>query len=252
MPEPRDDFYIGYQSQASPTVGRWVRRVVVGLLGLAIVVPAVLASLQGRFSDAHFEFGTVRTFEGRLTVTPYPVLHVDGDNGSEPHLLVEFGKWGARPELEAFDGQRLAVDGQLIYRGDRKMIELTGEAPQESRGETTRVEGERTLGHHQLVGEILDSKCYLGVMKPGRGKTHQDCATRCISGGVPPLFVTSDPDGAQLLLLITGTSGEPIGRELLDRIAEPVSVEGELVERDGLSYLRANAADFIRLGVEGG
>jgi hypothetical protein len=27
-----------------------------------------------------------------------------------------------------------------------------------------------------LTGEIVDSKCYLGVMNPGQGKVHRDCA----------------------------------------------------------------------------
>ena len=39
-----------------------------------------------------------------------------------------------------------------------------------------------------LIGEIVDSKRYLGVMNPGNGKVHRDCAVRCLSGGIPPIF----------------------------------------------------------------
>jgi len=43
-----------------------------------------------------------------------------------------------------------------------------------------------SLGTQTLVGEIVDSKCFLGVMNPGQLTTHRACAIRCISGGVRP------------------------------------------------------------------
>ena len=40
------------------------------------------------------------------------------------------------------------------------------------------------LGAVTLTGEIVDSKCFLGVMNPGNLKPHKACAIRCISGGI--------------------------------------------------------------------
>ena len=37
-----------------------------------------------------------------------------------------------------------------------------------------------------VSGEIVDSKCFLGVMVPGAGKTHKECASLCLRGGIPP------------------------------------------------------------------
>ena len=34
------------------------------------------------------------------------------------------------------------------------------------------------LGEHTYVGEIVDSKCFLGVMKPGRLKPRVDLTSR--------------------------------------------------------------------------
>ncbi len=253
MPEQPDDFYVGYKPQASPGVRTWVRKVVIGLFCLAIVVPVLLASSQSEFSNAMFEFGTIKEFEGRLRTEPYPVLDVEESGSIVPHLLVEFGKHGGRAELGDLDDQRVRLSGQLIYRDKQRMVELTDEAPQ---GLGARLadagRAERSLGRHALSGEILDSKCYLGVMKPGRGKPHRDCATRCISGGVPPMFVVTDRDGKQLHLLLTGVADQPIGSELLQLVAEPVMVEGEVVARDGLWYLRAAATDFRRISDTGG
>lgn len=253
MAERHDDFYIGYKPQASATVRSWVRKVVAALFALAVVVPVILASAQHEFADSYFEFATVKEFEGRLDGRGHPVLHVDEQGATAPHLLVEVGKRGVRAGLEELHDRQVRLTGKLIYRGDRKMVELTADEPV-SLGERLSDAGDTTasLGRHSLTGEILDSKCYLGVMKPGRGKPHRDCAVRCISGGVPPLFVVTDRAGNELHLLLVGEGDEPIGRELLHLVAEPVAVEGELVARGGLWYLRASADGFERLGGAGG
>ncbi len=245
------DFYIGYQPRAPAALGRRLRWMVVALLVVAGALPLLLVSSQQEFPRATFEYGTVKQFEGRLAASPYPVLHVDGGDAPQPHYLVEFGKRGARAELEELDGQRVRASGQLIYRGEQRMIELTDDAV-EALGRADAAGPPVALGRHALVGEILDSKCYLGVMKPGRGKPHRACATRCISGGVPPILVVTDRAGNQRHLLITGADGEPIGRELLGLVAEPVAVEGEIVVQDGLWRLRAAADDFRRVAGSGG
>ena len=71
-----------------------------------------------------------------------------------------------------------------------------------------------------LGGEIVDSKCYLGVMNPGRSKVHRDCAARCLRGGIPPMLVTADAT-----YLLAGAEGA-------DFVGETVQVEGD-VERSG-------------------
>jgi hypothetical protein len=56
---------------------------------------------------------------------------------------------------------------------------------------------------------------------------------RCISGGAPPLFVVRAAAGASLpesvaLFWLRGVNGGPIGDRILDFVAEPVEVEGEV------------------------
>ena len=94
----------------------------------------------------------------------------------------------------------------------------------------------RDLGSVTLIGEIVDSKCYLGVMNPGQGKVHRDCAARCISGGIPPIFVTAD--GRDQMLLV-GLDGRAVGRDgLREFIAEPIQVRGELLQRGSSRLLK--------------
>jgi hypothetical protein len=53
-----------------------------------------------------------------------------------------------------------------------------------------------------VTGEIVDSKCFLGVMNPGERTVHRDCAIRCLSGGVPPMLAYRDAAGTHLALLL--------------------------------------------------
>ena len=84
------------------------------------------------------------------------------------------------------------------------------------------------LGVAQLTGEIVDSKCYFGVMNPGAGKVHRDCAVRCINGGIPPAFLVRDSAGQRETLLLANWN-----RDLLNHIAEPVTIRGRLVRSSG-------------------
>ncbi|MEM8962705.1 MAG: hypothetical protein AAGD38_14565 [Acidobacteriota bacterium] len=248
-----DEFYIGWEENAPKHTGKLVRNVVVVLLGLAVVVPLVLLAAQGPFAPSVHEFGTIRSFEGTIRATPYPQLDVDepGAPGSVTtfHLVAPF-KFGADAYVADFDGQRVRLDGTLNFRGGETMIEVVPDS-------ISRIEGEAApepiaIGHgtHAMVGEILDSKCYLGVMKPGEGKAHRACAVRCLSGGIPPMFVLRDASGLPFdRLLLTDADGGAIDFETIyPYVAETVEITGE-VTRHGrdLWVLQADATSIRRV-----
>jgi hypothetical protein len=84
-----------------------------------------------------------------------------------------------------------------------------------------------TADELMLTGEIVDSKCYYGVMNPGEGKVHRDCATRCLSGGVPPSFVVhGGPKDGTVYLLTDATGARLPISAFLDRVGEPVMIRG--------------------------
>jgi hypothetical protein len=96
----------------------------------------------------------------------------------------------------------------------------------------------------RVRGEIVDSKCYGGVMNPGRGKVHRDCAVRCLSGGIPPVLVSENEAGDTTLYLLVDFDGSQLPREkFLDRVAEPVEIAGHLINRGDSKIL---AVDGIR------
>lgn len=97
--------------------------------------------------------------------------------------------------------------------------------PPESPTSVIRVHG------HTLRGEIVDTKCYLGAMKPGRGKPHRDCASLCIRGGIPAALLVRTKSGERRLVHLLDLQGQPLGREVLDWVGEPVEATGTLRRR---------------------
>src|SRR6266496_6060552 len=229
------DFYVGYLPQAASAVRQFLRKVVFALGLLGTLLPLALVLAQRPFANSYFEFGKQRDFEGTLISEPYPELLVRRPGQTDPtqnasvYLLVAPGKHGADALVRDFAGKEVHLRGQLIYRDGRTMVEVEPSSmrltaiPAAARGEV------RDLGPVTLNGEIVDSKCYLGVMNPGQGKVHRDCASRCLSGGIPPLFIASD-NGRQFLLV--AQDGRALRYEAFKEfIAEPISLSGELVQR---------------------
>ena len=100
------------------------------------------------------------------------------------------------------------------------------------------------LGRQTLTGEIVDSKCYLGVMNPGQLAPHRACAVRCISGGIPPVLLVRQKVGPPLYFLLVREDGSPVNKQVLNMIAVPLTVTGEVVRQGDLLILRANPATF--------
>lgn len=224
-----------------------------GILLASIAGGLLFAVAQQNFANSTFEFGKTTEFQGRLVKKPYPSLIVtttleDNHTDQKPFLLVAPGKHGATPLIEGFTERNIRLRGALIHREEGQMIEVVpgsitqaAEAPRET-GATRR------LGGFTLRGEIVDSKCFLGVMNPGEGKVHRDCAVRCISGGIPPAFLTSDLTGKPQILLLSGENGRPLDKEAyLYRVAQPVQIHGQVLEVDGLLYLQFEPAQVAAL-----
>ena len=245
------EFYVGYLPAAPRRLARTLRRTVLALGALAVALAILLVAGQQAFPTSTFEFGRYREFEGVFEKRPYPSLLVAGPEASiSRYLLVAFGKHGADAETAVIrNGQRVRLRGSLIYRDTDKMIELSagsasvaGSAPAFSGPELL------DLGPVTLAGEIVDSKCYLGVMNPGSGKVHRACAARCVSGGIPPALAVKDSSGKLRLLLLTGSDGRALSREVLDFMAEPVEITGRLRRSLDTLILSADPTTFRRIG----
>jgi hypothetical protein len=230
-----NEFYIGYLNKAPAGISRLIRAVVIALMAIAIIGAFTFAAVQRTFAPAIFEYGKQRSFEGIIERKPFATLLVkrpgSPDFGSSHYLLVAEGKHGADGEVSEFDGKSVRLKGTLIYRGNQTMIEVVrGSIAMEGSAEA-RPAAEKMLGTFELSGEIVDAKCYLGVMNPGSGKVHRDCAARCLGGGIPVLFATNNFRGQPAVLQLTDLNQERLPKAaFLDQVGQLVRIKGAVVE----------------------
>ncbi|MEP7272334.1 MAG: hypothetical protein ABI882_12590 [Acidobacteriota bacterium] len=244
-----DEFYVGYEPQPAPGIGSLVRRLAWLLLLVLALVGVFLVVGQKRLPAAVFEYGQQREFEGVIRERPFPTLNVErpgiAANTQSRYALVAVGKHGAQTQLTGLEGRRVKLRGTLIYRDGLSMIEIADGTLEVIPEEGLKVPVNRDfLGVQTLSGEIVDSKCYLGVMNPGSRTTHRECAIRCISGGVPALFVVENANGERSALWLTTVEGVAVGREILDLVAKPVEITGEVTREADQLYLRADPRTY--------
>jgi hypothetical protein len=242
MPEVNSEFYVGYQPVAPPSIGRVIWRTVAGIAGIVISVALILVLAQAPFAASRFEYGVYRDYQGELAEWPYPMLITQ----DATYLLVGPGKFGIANQVHGHDGAWVSLRGALISRGSSRMLEVDLESLRISSERAHPTRAKADLGEITLTGEIVDTKCHLGVMNPGDGKVHRDCAARCISGGAPPGFLVRDQQDETRLLLLTGSDGRAIGPELLDYVAEPVRIPGHLLRLGTTLILQTEPRDFRR------
>jgi len=251
-----DEFYIGWEAKTAPGIGKTTRKAVVVLLTLALLAPVVLAVSQRMIGASVFEWGNLKGFSGILQTTPYPHLLVprpgnaDGVPSYSIYYLVAPWKFGLdRDAIAPLDGKSVTLKGTLIYRGNQTMIETKSEWIQatENTSAPAALPPAMALGKQTLVGEIVDSKCFLGVMNPGQLTPHRACAIRCISGGVPPVLLVRQKDGQAIYLLLVSTEGKPVNKQVLHIVAEPVEITGEVERQGELLIMRADPTTYRRL-----
>ncbi|MEM7369944.1 MAG: hypothetical protein AAF587_15165 [Bacteroidota bacterium] len=268
----KDEFFVGYTEDMPPTFRKNVSRFV-WIVGIALPVIGALVVLSQRgFSTGTYELGSLTKLQGVVFMDPVPSMRILGTPDaqgvipSQTVLLMSFGKFGAEKDLEAIAERvktqhgkglsevLLTLEGTLDYRDGKTMFEL-------SKNEASLLDIQAMIpnddpnhvtpklhskGEVSLTGEIVDSKCYFGTMKPGEGKPHRSCAIRCISGGIPPILMVTNEVGQKEAYLLRGPKGEAIGKEVLDVVADPVEVSGILLGFDHWNILQVDPKTGIR------
>jgi len=80
-----------------------------------------------------------------------------------------------------------------------------------------------------VTGELVDTGCYLE--RGARGEKHVDCATKCISGGMPMAVLTAD--GKLYLVTMNHDNPDPYNK-LKEMAGKTVSVTGVVSSRSGM------------------
>ena len=223
-----NEFYVGYAPKAPVGLGRAIMRIILALNLAAIGIVLLLVFGQSPFADSRFEYLQYREHRGVIVDSPYPNLRTR--NGI--FLLVAPGKHGATDLIRGYNQREVQLSGSLIRRDEGTMLEAVPGSIQ-ALSEPVQVKQSTDIGAVELTGEIVDSKCFLGVMNPGSGKVHGDCAVRCISCGIPPALVVKDSAGAIRSIVLSGIQS----RDILEFVAEPVRIRGRLQRMEEMLIL---------------
>ncbi|MFN0011470.1 MAG: hypothetical protein ACKVS8_07480 [Phycisphaerales bacterium] len=272
MPDDRtSEFFVGYLAKAPAGIARRARVAVALLLVAALAVAGVATVSQNPPVPSVWQ-SELTTLEGVLVCDPYPrlVVREPGAAGTRHVLLTAQGKFGLLdpadycggditkpwpdPERDALvakitglAGATVRVSGTILRRERGEMMEVLGveglaSAPPVP---STLYAAADSGVDADLVGEIVDPKCFYGAMKPGEGKTHKACAVRCVAGGITPVLVVRSADRPDRCIVLTTAAGEPINAHVLAVVGERVRVQGRAVrvaefEPDGgpIEFLR--------------
>lgn len=249
-------FYVGYRPL--PSAHRRMLRISVPcVLTVVIAFAAVIAASQPDAGDGVWATNT-ETVSGTLILSPYPmILSEDGNR----FLLVEAGKFGVAPERLGKEAAIVSARGYTLERPpvpglnpSLRMLELVPDDDAVERAtETMATQNTLVLPDLEasgttltILGEILDSKCFLGAMKPGEGRTHRSCAQLCIAGGVPPMLEGRDQSGTRRRLLVLDAEGRAANQLVLDYAGLPVTVRGEFARFSGIDVLLLSGITLAR------
>lgn len=87
-----------------------------------------------------------------------------------------------------------------------------------------------------VTGEIADSWCTISGLMFAKGTAHHQCAVWCALGGIPVSI--RDAQGTLYLILRIGDDTDSAANPRIARLmTHEVTVDGELLERDGVKYL---------------
>ncbi|MEM7472240.1 MAG: hypothetical protein AAF340_12890 [Pseudomonadota bacterium] len=251
MSQSNKPFFVGYLAAPGGLRTFLVAAIVLFIAGFAAVGLTMGVSQDDPGPGAfRFDYGR-QTVTGVIELTPYPLVRVTQGNDrilpGTTLMLAGQGKSNVEARAIPLEGQLAQVSGIVLERGDLNMLQLRGgrNGLQAAEGDAPAQETQ-PLGRWKLAGEICDGKCLAGAMRPGRGLAHKACANLCLIGGVPPVFVSTQPVDGDEFLLITGPDGSALPSAVYDYVAQFVSVEGE-VERRGDLLVFAIDPDTLEL-----
>ncbi len=243
------DFYIGW-SGASKGSKRFTSRFFYSFLVMMFLLVTLFVWLERPFSNAMFDYGNQIELEGYLLEEPVISIRIQQSDDFEILPLVGYGKMGPHAALENLLGSgnyHVKVRGTLISHKGKRFFELTdGKSSVLSFKASTEMNHEpKVLGSMEITGEIMDPKCFFGVMKPGHGKVHRSCAIRCISGQIPPVLAIRNGDEFEDFYFLTNMEGMISKEDLLGYVGKKITINGVASEIDNWKSINLESLEMI-------
>ena len=255
-PKKDEPFFVGW-APTDKIDRRFLLRASLSLIAIGAGAGALVAAVQLPPGDGMWNPDDERDWAGLVVRDPYPMLRTRALDGTpRTAFVVSSSKRGVQQRLGDFAGPAV-IRGSLIARGKNAMIAVSDEPTwlrAANEQEVAQIGGGLAAwqaadrGAVVYRGEILDSKCWFGAMRPGQGKPHKSCAALCIRGGLPPVFCLGDLCGTgENIPLLTDAAGAPHGLDLLALVGDPVIASGRLMQTGDVTEFRVDLADIRRL-----
>ena len=241
-------FFVGYLDMPKALEKFYWPLTILMLLG-SMLIGYGFASAQKSPIAASWDTSQSEKIQGLLQLNPYPVLHrIDPNDSSnvESILLVKQGKYSADSAAQPYHNKIVTVNGFPIRHGGWTMLEISKDEDIQPESSLSQQDVQRltqatqpiSLGTVALSGEVIDSKCYLGVMKPGEGLVHRACAEVCLLGGMPTMLVVRGTDKNRYGYILTSAENASVSIDYAKQAAENREVQGEMIQRGDLLYIR--------------
>lgn len=237
----KDDFYIGWSNEIPKSYARKAKLFMMVAIISMVSIGAIYVKNQRGYIDSTYEYGVIQEFSGYLVKDPIWGLRVEEDDKIKTIPLVGFGKMGPESTLmkmmethDLKEGTMVTLRGMVFHYQGKYWMELTEkENSLVSAGSQTMLDRDITMaGYMELEGEIVDPKCFFGVMNPATKAVHRSCAIRCISGGMPPVLAIREDGKFVDYYFLHGKEMESIAGMLLPYVGIPVKLSGEVAMYD--------------------
>lgn len=250
-------FYVGYLDVPGPLRGFLLIAAAALIAGFAGFAYGIATTQDNPGTGRFLSKLGLQKMTGVMELEPYPIVRVPPSEGypkGRTVMLSGPGKRGVQPWAKDLGGVVVDVGGILIRRGTIDMLRVRKKA---DLGKTkdpvagvalleTPFEAE-SLGRWRLAGEICDGKCYVGAMRPGRGLAHKACANFCITGGIPPVFVSAGSvEGVQFFLLADEEGGR-LPDTMFDLVGLTIEIDGEIERRGDLLVFKVDLESARKL-----
>ncbi len=254
-PKPEKDLFIGWAADTPKVDRRFLFAAAVGLVAGGGGAAWALADAQSAPGPGVWDQGLILDVDGYVVADPYPLIRTTAFGGVKTVLLSSMTKCGVRDRLERLDGTFARIRGSLMQRGPHSMLAVVDDGdwltPTQGAAASAELSNPqvRSLGRATLRGEILDTKCWYGAMRPADGKVHKACASLCIRFGLPPAMFAKAADGEGRALVMTTPDGGFVTptEVFLAHVADPVEVDGEIVLVGDLPTFRVQPTSIRRV-----
>ncbi|NNU17021.1 hypothetical protein HK107_11885 [Parvularcula sp. ZS-1/3] len=249
----KDDFFIGWSAETPKADRRFFMLAGLGLLAGTGGAAALIGGAQDGGGPGTWDQGDIQEWRGIASALPYPTLRTrDTDGKIKTAFLSCLNKCTPELRINQYRDGEVVIRGSAIRRGEHLMIatEDSGAWISQASGslpDQLALPEEEALGSAELRGEILDTKCWFGAMRPSSGKVHKACASLCIRSGLPPAFYVKPLREQERLLIITDRRGAPVSQDVLPYVADRMRLSGDVVRKGDVLYLRTDVSTFERV-----